>query len=112
MPEPLTVDDLLASAVATESRVDGGHCPGTAERFATLARAAEADLQAHPVRDLRCRRVMGLGSFIRHCAQVDHTIADVLALPAPRVPEQADELDEARLRDLGRGGESKTAALQ
>lgn len=114
MPELLlTVEDLIASAVTSQTREAFGPCPvGTAERMATTQAAVDAGLLEHPVSDLLCHQLMPLGKFIRHCAWVDHTIAHALPAPCPPPGREDEELDEARLRDLGRGGESKTAAGQ
>jgi hypothetical protein len=103
--------DLIASAVSTTKRPEFGPCPdGTAERMATLAAAAEADLADRKVHDALCDKVLTLGAFVMHCAWVEHTLAHITALPYV-VPEQAEADDvEDRLRDLGRQGESKTAA--
>jgi hypothetical protein len=110
----LSMADLLASAVATEKRPEFGPCErGTSERLATMRAALEADLAAHRVHDRLCDKVFTLAEFIRHCAWVDHTLAHVVAIPYV-VPDQADDADEldARLRDHGRQGESKTEANQ
>jgi hypothetical protein len=107
-PGPLTIDDLLASAVSSEVRLAVGPCAGAAERMETLAAASAAGLLTQPVHDLLCDKVTTLAEFVRHCAWVEHTVASVVPLPV--VPEQADEEDYDRERDHGRGGESKTAA--
>lgn len=106
----LTVEDVVASAVATAARTavdvydaprQPGFIGGAIERLYTISAATRAGLDSRTVWDQRCARRFDLIGFVRHCAEVDHTIRDVV-VDEP-VPDE---------RWLGRQGESKTAVSQ
>lgn len=104
----LTAEDVVASAVATPSRlVDLELNPsalpglGALERLRTLAAAIRAGVHERELWDARCGRRFELGAFVRHCREVDHHLGDVVLDDA--VPDE---------RWLGRQGESRTAVSQ
>lgn len=109
--EVLTVEEVVALAVATLPRPATGAvldrderlavARGAHDRAVTLAQAALAGVQQRQVFDGRCRRGFTVGRFIRHCADLQHTVDDVVV---------HDEQGEPR--DLGRQGESRTAVDQ
>jgi len=100
----LSVEDVIASAVATpvtavpagdEPAVPGG---GARERMQTLAEAVRLGVHDWMLTDRRCGRRFTVGAFVRHCADVEHTVREV----------DVDE-PEVNERELGRQGESRTA---
>lgn len=112
----LTAEDVIASAVTTTCRTadadldldvdaDGepraGVLSGAIERALTMAAALQAGVAERGLWDSRCHLRFTVLSFIRHCADVDHTVRDA-------------ELDDVVLdeRWLGRQGESRTAVAQ
>lgn len=92
----LTAEDVVASAVATTTASSGAY-----ERVRTMASALQAGVADRGLWDSRCARRFDVLGFIRHCADVDHTLRDV-------------ELDDAvpDERWLGRQGESRTAVAR
>lgn len=106
--------ELAAAAVATSPRpstiavgqldLEGRQAVArSAQRRAEILSAgARLGLLHDTVIDRACRgRVMALVTFIRHCAEVKHSPGDVEVLS-----------EEHPERDLGRQGESRTAAQE
>jgi hypothetical protein len=111
MPSVLTVEDAILRADLLPPRPDPHEVErlGTVDRLAVAATAqARADLRMDVVRallhtkwvqDERCGQAFTVLGYINHTATVQHEAGEVTALD-----NGPDE------RDLGRQGESKTAA--